>query len=50
MAMVPEALTFDMVSVDWANAQVAKVVAIAAARNSFFMVGSGWLKQKVNVK
>jgi hypothetical protein len=44
MVMVPEALTLDMVSVDWAKAPVAKVVAIAADRNCFFMTDSGWFE------
>ena len=39
MVMVPEDLTLAMVSLDWANTPLAKVMANPS--NCFFMVGSG---------
>jgi hypothetical protein len=45
MVMAPEVLTLDMVSLAWANAPLAKVVAMANASKCFFIVGSYWFNE-----
>jgi len=54
MVIVPEDLTLDMVSLDWAKAVPIRIVEIDIANNCFFMAGSGlvdfsrlWQKTKV---
>ena len=44
MVMVPEDLTLAMVSFDWANALLARIVKTASASNCFFMAVSGWVE------
>ena len=49
MVMMPEDLTLAMVSLDWANAPLVRVVAMANASNCFFIKGSCWFMKLVEI-